>query len=97
MPILIREDIRLLKLEAKLKAELKNIKARLRPKINRVIRGGGVDCEVRVGSDVVHIKRTPVSVADWKTIAYAVASEDEILEIKPLYTKVSKRDLVEVL
>lgn len=97
MSILNREDVRLLKLKAALRAELKSIEAKLRPKIDRVVEKIGADCEVRVGSDVVHVKRTQVSVADWKTIAYAVAPENEILEIKPLYTKVSKRDLVEVL
>jgi len=94
--ILNREDVRLLKLKAALKAELRDIEARLRPKIDRVIEEIGADCEVRVGFDVIHVKRTPVSVADWKTIAYAVATEHEVLEIKSLYTKISKRDLVEV-
>jgi hypothetical protein len=97
MSILNREDVRLLKLEASLKAGLKDIKAKLCPKIDRVVKEVGVDCEIRIGSDIVHVKRTSVKVADWKTIAYAVASEDEILKVRSLYTKVSKRDLVEVL
>ena len=81
-----RDDVAMMRERKKLKTRLKKLEASLKPKIALACDELGDGAEVRVGSDVVTLKRIEATSVSWQSIAESVAEPEAIEEVRSLYT-----------
>lgn len=80
--LLNRQGVDLLLTVEKLEAEIKEAKALLKPIVEATVKHFG-ETTIEIDGFKVQLKEVVRCTASWKAIAYAVASEEEILAVKP--------------
>jgi len=82
------KDVELLRTREKLQQQLKALDAELKPKINQacmtLCKNGGT--LIQVGKHEVALSMIKATTTSWKNVAYAVAPEEEILQVKDIYS-----------
>lgn len=82
-----KNDLALIKERARLKAKLKKLESVLKPRIAEACDALGDGATVNVDGKVIELQRIKAEITEWRTLAYSLATEQEIIEVQPLYTK----------
>ena len=80
-----------------LKARLAKLDKQLKPKIAAVCEKYGDGATLSRAGRTIQISRKEGTSTSWKSVATALASEEQILEIQPLYTLDRFTNKIEVL
>ena len=82
-----KPEVDLLVERQELKKQLIALNQKLDPLVKAACDELGHGIELKIGKRTVLLERIKASVTTWRTLAHAVASDEDILEVKSLHTE----------